>query len=75
VAIQFSRVARAVTRRVEPNGEKADVRKQIVCTPRWVREVEEWCKRQPGRAPTFSEAIRILTERQIQAERSKPKPD
>jgi hypothetical protein len=74
VAIIFSRAARAVTRRVEPDGEKADVRKQIVCTPRWVREVEEWCKRQPGRAPTFSEAIRILTERAIQDEARSPNP-
>lgn len=66
--IKISQVARAVTRRVEPDGDIADQRKQIVATRRWVREVEEWCKRQPGRAPTFSEAVRILTERAIQAE-------
>lgn len=60
-------------RRVEPDGEKATERKQIVATPRWVREVEEWSKRQPGRAPTFSEAVRILVERAIAAERQKPK--
>lgn len=58
-----------VTRRVEPDGELAKERKQIVATTRWVREIEEWAKRQPGRAPTFSEAVRILVEKALLAER------
>lgn len=63
-----SGVVSSVTRRVEPDGELAKERKQIVATKRWVREVEEWCKRQTGRAPTFSEAVRYLTERGMRAD-------
>jgi hypothetical protein len=57
-----------VVRRVEPDGELAIERKQIVATTRWVRAIEEWAKRQPGRAPTFSEAVRILVEKGLQAD-------
>lgn len=57
-----------VTRRVEPDGEKADVRKQIVCTPRWADRIENWRRQQPGRIPTWSEAVRILVEQALDAE-------
>jgi hypothetical protein len=67
VAIKISRVARAVTRRVEPDGEKAEVRKQIVCTQRWSDRIEDWRRQQPGRIPTFSEAVRILVEQALDA--------
>lgn len=59
-----------LTRRVEPGGELATERKQIVATTRWVREIEEWAKRQPGRAPTFSEAVRMLVERALAADQA-----
>lgn len=58
----------SVTRRVEPDGEMATERKQIVATPSWVREIEEWAKRQTGRAPGFSEAVRYLVTRGIRAD-------
>ncbi len=61
-----------VTRRVEPDGELATERKQIVATVRWVRSIEEWAKRQPGRAPTFSEAVRVLVEQALAAEKDTP---
>lgn len=57
-----------VTRRVEPDGEKADVRKQIVCTQRWADRIEDWRRQQPGRIPTWSEAVRILVEQALDAE-------
>lgn len=70
--IEFGRAARAVTRRVEPDGEKAEVRKQIVCTQRWADRIEDWRRRQPGRIPTWSEAVRILAERAIEDEDKRP---
>ena len=65
--IRVSRAADTVTRRVEPDGEHATERKQIVATPRWVARIEEWRRRQP-RIPTWSEAVRILVERALDAE-------
>lgn len=44
----------------DPGGEKLDQRRQIVCGESWVRLVDEYCKEQPGRALTFSEAVREL---------------
>ena len=74
MAIKIGQVARAVTRRVEPDGEKAEVRKQIVCTQRWSDRIEDWRRQQPGRIPTFSEAVRILVEQALDAgERSNGK--
>lgn len=77
--IKLAMARERLTRRVEPEGEFADVRKQLVVTARWVRELEEWCKQQPGRAPNFSEAVRRIVEERIAAdrarERTKPKPD
>lgn len=61
----IERVARP---RKDPSGEPLDQRKQIVTSRSWVAMVEEWCKQQPGRAPTFSDAVRVLVERQIRAE-------
>jgi hypothetical protein len=74
--IEFTRANDEVPRPLkDPNGEPLDQRKQLVCGESWVRMVDEWCKRQPGRAPTFSEAVRILVERQIRdEERSNGKP-
>jgi hypothetical protein len=69
--IRFSMAGPRVTRRVEPEGELADVRKQLVVTARWVRELEEWCKQQPGRAPNFSEAVRRIVEERIAADRAR----
>jgi len=57
----------SVTRRVEPDGEHATERKQIVATPRWVARIEEWRRRQP-RIPTWSEAVRILVEKALDEE-------
>ena len=67
--IQFLRAIERVSRPLkDPNGEPLDQRKQIVCSVSWVEMVEEWCKKQPGRAPTFSDAVRVLVERAIKAE-------
>ena len=67
--IKFVEVTPEVPRPLkDPGGEPLDQRKQLVCGESWVRMVDEWCKRQPGRAPTFSEAVRILVERQIRDE-------
>ena len=66
-----------VTRRVEPDGEKADVRKQIVCTPRWAKRIDQWRGAQ-WPIPTWSEAVRILVEEALDAREAstprKPKP-
>jgi hypothetical protein len=60
---------RSVARpRKDASGEPMDQRKQIVCTESWVAMVDEWCKRQPGRAPTFSDAVRYLTLRGMRAD-------
>lgn len=59
--------------RKDASGQPMDQRKQIVCTEAWVEMVEEWCKRQPGRAPTFSDAVRILVERAIADEAPTPR--
>jgi hypothetical protein len=67
--IRVQRAGASVTRRVEPDGERATERKQIVATPRWVARIEEWRRRQP-RIPTWSEAVRILVERALDAEGS-----
>lgn len=69
--IRVEEVRDRVTRRVEPDGEKAEVRKQIVCTQRWSDRIEDWRRQQPGRIPTFSEAVRILVERALDAPASK----
>ncbi len=66
--VKISLAANDVTRRVEPDGEKAEVRKQIVCTKRWADRIEDWRRRQPGRIPTWSEAVRILVERAMDAD-------
>jgi len=67
--IEFTRATEDVARPLkDPNGEPLDQRKQLVCAESWVRMVDEWCKRQPGRAPTFSEAVRILVLRGIEAD-------
>lgn len=67
--IESTRASDEVARPLkDPNGEPLDQRKQLVCGESWVRMVDEWCKRQTGRAPTFSEAVRILVERQIRDE-------
>lgn len=69
-----------VTRRVEPDGEKADVRKQIVCTPRWAKRIDQWRGAQ-WPIPTWSEAVRQLVEEALDAREeastarpSKPSP-
>lgn len=49
-------------------------RRQIVCTASWVAAVEEWCKHQPGRAPTFSDAVRTLVDRALEADRPTNRP-
>lgn len=65
---------RSVARpRKDASGEPMDQRKQIVCTESWVAMVDEWCKRQPGRAPTFSDAVRVLVEKAIAAEKGTPR--
>ena len=68
--IRVAKARRIVTRRVEPGGENATERKQIVATPRWVARIEEWRRRQP-RIPTWSEAVRILVERALDAEETR----
>ena len=68
--IRLKRARQVVTRRVEPDGEHATERKQIVATPRWVARIEEWRRRQP-RIPTWSEAVRILVERALDAEEAR----
>lgn len=65
--IIVKKVSDGVTRRVEPEGEHATERKQIVATPRWVARIEEW-RRQQARIPTWSEAVRILVEKALDAE-------
>lgn len=66
--IRYEQTAETVTRRVEPDGEKAEVRKQIVCTQRWADRIEDWRRRQPGRIPTWSEAVRVMVERYLDEE-------
>lgn len=66
-AAEAIRADDGVTRRIEPEGEHATERKQIVATPRWVARIDEWRRRQP-RIPTWSEAVRILVERALDAE-------
>jgi hypothetical protein len=66
--INFARKRASVPRRVDPDGEKATERLQIVATPSWVREVERWAKSQEGRAKSISEAIRYLVTRGIRAD-------
>lgn len=65
--IRVEKVSEGVTRRVEPKGEHATERKQIVATPRWVARIEEW-RRKQSRIPTWSEAVRILVERALDAD-------
>lgn len=55
----------------DPGGEPLDQRKQLVCGKSLVHEVEEWAKRQPGRAPSFSEAVRLLVLLALEADREK----
>ncbi len=65
--IRFQRADEGVTRRVEPEGEMATERKQIVATPRWVARIDEWRRQQPGRIPTWSEAVRLLVDAGLDA--------
>lgn len=68
--VEVHGATRSVARpRKDPGGEALDQRKQIVTSRSWVAMVEEWCKQQQGRAPTFSDAVRVLVERQIRAEK------
>lgn len=64
--IEIVRAGRGVTRRVEPDGELAKVRKQLVVTERWDARVEEWRSKQRP-LPTWSEAVRILVEQALDA--------
>jgi len=67
--IEFVEVADRVARPLkDPGGEPLDQRKQLVCGKSLVREVDEWAKRQPGRAPGFSEAVRLLILRGLKAD-------
>ncbi len=72
-AVDDAVVRYAAGERCPPRPDLMSVRRQIVCTKSWVREVEEWCKRQPGRAPSFGEAVRTLVERALDA-RGFPRP-
>lgn len=42
---------------------------QVVAPATWVQRIEEWRRKQP-RIPSKSEAIRILVDRAIEADRS-----
>lgn len=43
-------------------------RLQIVAPRTWVDRIEEWRRKQPGRIPSKSEAIRILVDRALETE-------
>lgn len=43
-------------------------RLQIVAPRTWVDRIEDWRRKQPGRIPSKSEAIRILVDRALEAE-------
>ncbi|MHC2016283.1 hypothetical protein [Methylobacterium sp. CM6247] len=64
--IEIVRAGRGVTRRVEPEGQLAKVRKQLVVTERWDARVEEWRSTQRP-LPTWSEAVRVLVEEALDA--------
>jgi hypothetical protein len=38
---------------------------QIIAPRSWVEMIDEWRRRQPGKIPTRSEAIRLLVEQAI----------
>ena len=48
-------------------------RLQIVAPTTWVDRIEAWRRKQPGRIPSKSEAIRILVDRALAAD-DKAKP-
>lgn len=41
---------------------------QIVAPRTWVDRIEEWRRKQPGRIPSKSEAIRLLVDRALKAD-------
>lgn len=48
--------------------------RSIVLSASLVNEIYDWIKRQPGPVMSFSKAVRIITERAIEAEEASAKP-